>query len=137
MAANQAADCTLSPVAPDRARYRKLMQRDDVEIRCSPTLEVEWLAFRLSVRDPEYETAPSKLAATWLRQLRMKKDLRAKFWTDTWPYYMENRLSLELRAAQPRKPLAVVRRRGPMDASPRRDIERLLKSSGQGNGDGV
>ena len=101
LAASQAIDPTLVQPRKDRVAYRAFMQRDDVPVRTSPTAEVEWMAFNLSIRDVDYAKAPSKVAATWLRRLRLKKSLKDKFWSDTWTYYIENRLSLELRAAAP------------------------------------
>src|SRR3990172_6216808 len=92
----------------DLGFYDALMACDEVPATASPSLEIQWIAFNVpkSNGTPErcrgiWSGAPSKVAATWLRQLRLKRNLQAKFWTDTWPYYMENRLSLELRAAAP------------------------------------
>lgn len=98
----------------DLGYYDTLMERDDIPMTASPSVEIQWVAFKVPkpnfVKDPArkaemcrkiWEDAPSKVAATWLRQLRLKKNLQTKFWTDTWPYYMENRLALELRAAAP------------------------------------
>lgn len=92
----------LDPPKRDRWKYVAVMNNDAVPLRTSPTVEIEWLAFSLSKTEPEYKTAPSKIAATWLRRLRLKKVLKDKFWSDTWPYYMENRLAIELRAVGPK-----------------------------------
>jgi len=92
----------------DLGYYDALMARDDIPATTSPSLEIQWLSFKIPLPNGTSESlraiwddAPSKVAATWLRQLRMKSKLQARFWTDTWPYYMENRLALELRAAAP------------------------------------
>lgn len=101
--ASQAIDSTLDrpKSAKERTAYYGFMRRDDVPAHASPTLEIEWLAFSLSVKEPDYNTAPSKVAATWLRRMRLKGAERTRFWNEMWPYFMENRVALELKSANP------------------------------------
>jgi len=114
----------------ERLSYKRFMARDDVPVRCSPTLELEWVAFVMLLREGvDYEGAPSKVAASWLRKLRAKGSgvLRSKFWTDSWQYYIESRLGLELRSEAPR---AAIRKRGAAvktDESVRSSIEGMTK----------
>jgi hypothetical protein len=82
-------------------QYKRFMSRDDVPARTTPTKEFEWVGFTLSVREINYDSAPSKAAGTWLRQIRLSKALKDKFWADSWSYLMQTGLSLELRAEAP------------------------------------
>jgi len=89
----------------DLGYYDALMASGDVPDTASPSQEVKWVAFKVPLPNgtPDrlraiWGDAPSKVAATWLRQLRKNSKLQAKFWTDTWPYYIESRLALELKA---------------------------------------
>jgi hypothetical protein len=102
-AVNQAVDPTLSTARSrlERLQYKRFMRRDDVPARTTPTKENEWVGFTLSVRDIDYDSAPSKAAGTWLRQIRLSKALKDKFWSDSWTYLMQTGLSLELRADAP------------------------------------
>jgi hypothetical protein len=96
---SQAIDSTVQPKSlQERLTYKAFVRRDDIPVRASPSLEFEWIALSLSVGVVEYADAPSRVSAIWLRKLRQKKVLRDKFWAESWSYYMENRLSLELRA---------------------------------------
>jgi hypothetical protein len=106
--ASQAIDPTLfrHPTLKERLDYKRFMDCEDVPVRVSPTIELEWVAFKL-LRGGEvnYEEAPSKVAASWLRKLRYKrsKALKDKFWAETWPGYIDCRLGLELRSEVPRR----------------------------------
>lgn len=115
----------------DLAFYDSLMTRDDVSVSVSPSLEVQWVAFNIAISTEDkdrcermWRTAPSKVAATWMRQLRMSKKLKDKFWADTWPYYIENRLALELRAGAPPAAKRVLRG-GKTDGDVQASIERM------------
>ena len=108
----------------DRWKYVGVMGRDDVPVRVSPTVEVEWVAFSLSKLEPEYSSAPSKVAATWLRRLRLNKALKAKFWDEIWHYYIESRLSLELKAGAPPSAKKVARG-GKTDAEVQGSIDKM------------
>jgi len=100
--ASQAIDPTLQPnTLKERLAYFAFMRRDDIPVHSSPTAEIEWLAFALSVPSPSYDNAPSKVAGTWLRRLRLKGAERTKFWNEMWPYFMESRVGLELKASAP------------------------------------
>ena len=113
----------------ERLSYKSFMDREDVPDRCSPTLELEWVAFVLLRREQvDYGKAPSKVAAAWMRKLRTKgsNGLRVKFWTDSWSYYIESRLGLELRSEAPK---AASRKRGvavKSDESVRSSIEGMV-----------
>jgi hypothetical protein len=85
----------------DRALHEAVMANPDVPLTASPSLEIQWIAFNVDIPDADWRSVPSKVAAQWLRKLRIQvsgKPLRVKFWTDTWPFYMESRLGLELKA---------------------------------------
>lgn len=92
----------------DLGYYDALLARNDLPATVSASEEIQWIAFNLGTSTEDkvllrsrWESAPSKVAATWLRRLRMKGEWQEKFWTDTWPFYIESRLSLELKAGSP------------------------------------
>jgi hypothetical protein len=132
--ASQAEHCTLVHPKRDRVAYWAYVARDDIPARVSPTVEVEWVAYNLPIGVVDYGLAPSRVAAIWIRRLRLNKALKDKFWSDTWPYYMENRLALELRAAAP-----PARKRGAVQVSEsnallQASIDQFKKKGGDGNG---
>lgn len=133
LAENRKVQPTIVHPQNDLGYYDAIMLRADVPVSVSPTVEVQWIAFKLPLPNetPEalraiWHDAPSKVAATWLRQLRLKADLQKKFWGETFPAYMSLRLGLELRADAP-KPLSPSRKKGSAGGDPSGDIERLLK----------
>ena len=87
---------------PDRMIFRKAIQSGLLPPAAAASDEFRWIAVQLTMnmRDVPYETAPSMGAAAWLRRMRWKsgKSLKVKFWEESWPFYMDSRLSLELKA---------------------------------------
>lgn len=117
---------TLLLVHNDLGFYEALMASTEIPATASPSEEIQWVAFFMARPcGVWWDTTPSKAAATWMRRLRLKRSLRDKFWQDSWTYYMESRLSLELKAGAPPAAKVTAKRTGKSDEDLAGQIERM------------
>jgi len=89
---------TLIQPQNDLAFFLNVMRRDDLPDTSEPERETLWVAFWMTVPmdQSEWNRAPSKAAARWIREIRLNNDLRNKFWGETWTGYMNRRLAITL-----------------------------------------
>jgi hypothetical protein len=136
---NQALDPTTPQPKLDRLTFRTAVQSGLLSYDAPAVEEIKWVALNLVMnhRDVPYDTAPSVSAAAWLRRMRWSsgKALKEKFWNDTWQFYIESKLGLELKADAPRKAPHVGSGRGVRkggDAAMRESMVRSVGAVGNG-----
>ena len=128
--ASMAIDSTLQQSGRlDRLAFRAAMEPGVLPDDASASVEFRWMAVQLvmNVHDVPYETAPSKAAAAWIRRMRWKsgKSLKDRFWEESWPFYMDSRLALELKTSVPAAAKKAAGKGGKTDGDVQSQIERM------------
>lgn len=139
LAAARASDPWGEHQGTDRITFRRAVQSGLLPAAAAASDEFRWIAVQLvmNMREVPYDTAPSMGAAAWLRRMRWRsgKALKERFWEESWPFYMDSRLSLELKVSAPPVPKRRAAKSEGVDLA-RSSIDGFLKKDGE-NGKAV